>query len=113
MSSDVWTEVGAVEDFIVDAGACADVGGVQVAIFRGREASEWYAVENLCPHKKQMVISRGLVGSAKGEPKVACPLHKRCFSLKDGSPIDHEDTECLKTFAIKEEGGKVFVGPVV
>jgi nitrite reductase (NADH) small subunit len=112
MSSEIWTSVGAVEDFIVDAGSCADVNGVQVAIFRGRDDA-WYAVENLCPHKKQMVISRGLVGSQGGEPKVACPLHKRNFSLKDGQPMGHEDTECLKTFAIKTEGRKVLVGPAV
>lgn len=113
MSTDVWTDIGAAEDFLADAGSCADVDGVQVAVFKGREASAWYAVENLCPHKKQMVISRGLVGSADGEPKVACPLHKRCFSLKTGEPMGHEDTDCLKTFAIKEEGGRVFVGPAL
>lgn len=105
-------EVGSAEDFMVDAGTCADVNGIQVAIFRGAHDA-WYAVENLCPHKKQMVISRGLVGTQGGEPKVACPLHKRNFSLKDGRPLGHEDTECLKTFAIKVESGKVMVGPAL
>ena len=112
MSSELWTEVGVIEDFIVDAGSCANVNGVQIAIFRSRE-DNWYAVENLCPHKKQMVISRGLIGSQGGEPKVACPLHKRNFSLKDGSPMGHEDTERLKTIAIKVESGKVLVGPTL
>ena len=31
-----------------------------------------------------MVLARGLIGDQQGVPKVACPLHKKNFSLTDG-----------------------------
>lgn len=43
---------------------------------------EWYATQNVCPHKRALVLSEGIVGSRDGILKVACPLHKNNFDLK-------------------------------
>lgn len=43
---------------------------------------EWYATQNVCPHKRALVLSEGIVGSKEGILKVACPLHKNNFALK-------------------------------
>lgn len=42
---------------------------------------EWYATQNVCPHKRALVLSEGIVGSRDGIMKVACPLHKNNFDL--------------------------------
>jgi len=103
-----WVKVGVVDDFHLDVGSCVKHGDNQIAVFNfGRD--EWYAVQNLCPHKKQMVLSRGLTGCKDGEPKVACPLHKRQFSLKTGEQIAQDEDYCLRTYPVKVEDGSVFL----
>jgi nitrite reductase (NADH) small subunit len=57
----------------------------------------------------QMALSRGIIGSNEGEPKVACPFHKKTFSLKTGECLNAE--ECaIETFPVKVEDGYVYVG---
>jgi len=62
----------------------------------------------MCPHKKAFVLARGIIGDAAGEPKVACPLHKKTFSLADGRSLQGEEYR-IKTFSVKIEGDRVFV----
>ena len=62
----------------------------------------------MCPHKNAFVLSRGIIGSAGGEPKVACPLHKKPFSLKTGESITGEDFS-IKVFPVKIDGDDVFL----
>ncbi len=103
------TVVGHIGDFPRDGGACVLVNGEQVAIFNFGH-TEWYAVQNSCPHQQQMVLSRGLIGDAKGEPKVACPLHKNAFSLVDGHHLGGNPGFTLKTWVVKVVDGVVHVG---
>ena len=42
-------------------------------------------------HVSENVLSRGIVGDLAGEPKVACPLYKKLFSLKSGICLNGED----------------------
>lgn len=42
---------------------------------------EWYATQNVCPHKRALVLSQGIVGSKNDVVKVTCPLHKKNFDL--------------------------------
>ncbi len=104
-----WIEVGKTADFCENSGGCVKVAGKQIAIFNLNNRTEWYAVQNLCPHDQRMVLSRGIVGDAKGEPKVACPLHKHNFSLKTGAHISEGEVGDLTTYPIKIEGGTVYL----
>ncbi len=79
-----WLAVCHVDDVPADGGACVMVGERQIAIFRFARRGAWYAVDNRCPHWGEMVLWRGLLGEQGGEPKVACPMHKRTFALADG-----------------------------
>jgi hypothetical protein len=54
------------------------------------------------------VLSRGIVGTAGEEPKVACPLHKKTFSLNTGESLQGEEYR-IKTFRVKVEGEQVYV----
>lgn len=79
-----WHAVGAVALFPADAGIAVRVGSRQIAVYRSAATDEWFASDNHCPHAGYAVLARGLIGDSGGEPKVACPMHKRSFSLRTG-----------------------------
>lgn len=106
-----WTLACRVEDVPTEGGACVLIDGEQIAIFHFARRGEWYASENRCPHKQQMALSRGITGSTgeQGEPKVACPFHKKTFSLETGACLSGEDYS-IRTFPVKVRNGKVYIG---
>lgn len=106
-----WLPVCKATDIPADGGACALVEGEQVAIFNFARRGEWYATQNLCPHKQQMALARGMIGSTGEacEPKVACPFHKRTFSLLTGECLNGDECS-IQTYPIKVEGGVVYIG---
>jgi nitrite reductase (NADH) large subunit len=100
--------VGKVWDFPEDGGATVLHGRTQIAVYRFASRGEWYATQNMCPHKREFVLSRGLLGDQNGTPKVACPLHKKTFSLETGECLSGEDFR-VGTFAVRLEGDDVYV----
>jgi NAD(P)H-dependent nitrite reductase small subunit len=104
----LWVLVGFADDFPIDGGATVKYGRSQIAVFNFASRREWYATQNMCPHKKAFVLSRGILGTATDEPKVACPLHKKTFSLETGQSRQGEEYR-IQTFPVKVENGKVFV----
>ena len=105
----IWFRAARAEDFPENGGACVRYGQQQIAVFNFTRRSEWYACENMCPHKMQMVLSRGMIGSHDGEPKVACPFHKRTFSLRTGDCLNADECS-VKVFPVKVENGFVYIG---
>ena len=103
-----WVQVGTVDNFPYDGGATIKYGKSQIAVFNFASRGEWYASQNMCPHKKAFVLSRGIVGDQSGTPKVACPLHKKTFSLETGESLQGEDYD-IRTFPVKVEDGNVFL----
>ena len=105
----VWFKAGNIKDFPSNRGGCIKYKTKQIAIFNFERRNEWYACQNVCPHKMEMVLSRGMTGSADGVPKIACPMHKKTFSLVDGSNLNGDDFS-IATYPVKVEGDEVFVG---
>lgn len=105
----VWFEVAEADVFPTNGGLNASYNGLQIAVFNFTKRGEWYATQNLCPHKQQMILSRGMIGSEGEEPKVACPFHKKTFSLKSGENLNGDLCD-LATYPVKVEEGKVYVG---
>ncbi len=103
-----WVRVGAESDFPREAGMSVQYGRAQIAVFNFSSRGQWYAVQNKCPHRKDMVLARGIVGDAGGTPKVACPLHKKTFSLEDGTCLSGDDMS-IATFPVKVEAGSVWL----
>lgn len=97
------------DDIPTNGGGCVKIGDEQVAVFHFARRNEWYATQNECPHRKQMALSRGMIGSQNDEPKVACPFHKKTFSLKTGECLSGDECS-IRTYPIKVEQGKVFIG---
>jgi nitrite reductase (NADH) large subunit len=101
-----WTAVGRVADFPLEGGATIKYGRVQIAVFQFSSKGEWYACQNMCPHKRAFVLSSGIIGSQGDIPKVACPLHKRSFSLESGQCLSGDDYS-VKVFPVKVVGDEV------
>jgi nitrite reductase (NADH) small subunit len=99
------------EDVPANGGACVRYGQEQIAIFNFTRRGEWFATQNMCPHKQQMVLSRGMIGSTGDtcEPKVACPFHKLTFSLATGECLNAEEYQ-IKTYPIRVSDGRVYIG---
>jgi nitrite reductase (NADH) small subunit len=93
----------------VNGGVCVKYNDEQIALFNFTRRNEWYATQNLCPHRRQMALSRGMIGSQGDDPKVACPFHKKTFSLATGECLQGD--ECaLKTYPVKIEDEMVYIG---
>jgi nitrite reductase (NADH) small subunit len=104
-----WHKACRTTDVPQDGGACVLLDGQQIALFHFARRGQWYATTNECPHRQQMALSRGMIGSAGDEPKVACPFHKKTFSLETGSCLSGDDYQ-LRTYAVRIEGDWVYVG---
>lgn len=105
----LWHKVAKVSDFPENGGACVLYNGKQIAVFNFTSRGEWYATQNMCPHRYEMALSRGLIGDAASEPKVACPFHKKSFSLKSGKCMN-DDAYQIETYPIRVENGHVYIG---
>ena len=81
----------------------------KIAVFNFSRLDKWYACQNLSPEKQEMVLSRGMLGDHKGIPKIACPLHKKTFSLETGENLN-ADLDPIAVYPIKIEGENVYIG---
>jgi nitrite reductase (NADH) small subunit len=105
-----WYPACQVNDVPRNGGVCVKLGEQQIALFHFTRNGEWYASQNSCPHRNQMALSRGMIGSLGEVPKVACPFHKKSFSLIDGRCLGSEQEYSIQTFPVKIENNTVFIG---
>ncbi|MDT8399867.1 MAG: nitrite reductase small subunit NirD [Pseudomonadales bacterium] len=92
-----------------NAGVCALVADVQVALFYlPDEEPQLYALGNWDPLGKANVLSRGIVGDLDGELVVASPLYKQHFKLRSGQCLE-EPAVTVPVFQTRIEGDKVLV----
>jgi nitrite reductase (NADH) small subunit len=110
MSAVRWTEVCSLEDVVPGTGVCALVDGRQVAVVRVGEGDEVYAIDNFDPFGKAFVLSRGIVGDRKGVPKIASPLYKQSFDLRNGQCLDDAAVR-VRAYQVRVRGGRIEVGP--
>jgi nitrite reductase (NADH) large subunit len=103
-----WVRVGTKHDFPRDGGVAVKYGDVQIAVFNFASRGEWYATQNMCPHKKDMILARGIIGDQAGTPKVACPFHKKTFDLETGGCLSGDPYQ-IATFPVRVEGDDVLV----
>jgi len=103
-----WVRVGRVEDFPPDGAAVILYGNTQIAVYRFASRGEWYATQNVCPHKRALVLSRGLLGDHGGVPTIACPLHKKLFALSTGRCLSGEPL-AVATFPVSVRDGAVWL----
>ena len=103
-----WVPVAKAADFPKDGGRVIRHGKAQIAVYRFERRGEWYAAQNMCPHRKDMVLARGMLGTHGEEPKVACPLHKKTFSLRTGKGLA-DPNYSVRTFPVEVRGDDVYL----
>jgi len=103
-----WTDVCAAADILPDAGVCALVDGVHVAVFRIGKAGQFFAIDNVDPKSGASVLSRGLVGSLGSRIVVASPLYKNHFDLHNGECLESPE-HSVRVHAVQVEDGRVQV----
>ncbi len=106
---DVWFKVTSINEFPKNGGLCVKYKDKQIAVYNFTRINKWYACQNACPHKMEMVLSRGMLGDDMGTPKIACPMHKKTFSLETGENLNG-DLGAISTYPVKIEDGFVFIG---
>ncbi|MGH2624616.1 MAG: nitrite reductase small subunit NirD [Sphingobacterium sp.] len=103
-----WQLACRVEDTLKNGGVCIKLADQQIALFYFTRRNQWFATQNECPHKKQMILSRGMIGSLGDTPKIACPFHKKTFALDTGECLSG-DVCAIKTFPVKVENNHVYI----
>lgn len=101
-----WRQIAEVSDVPVNGGVTVKYGNVQIAVYNFDSRGQWYAIQNMCPHKNALVLSSGFLGEMKGIPKVTCPLHKKPFNLENGEVLDGTDYS-VTVFPIRIVGSHV------
>ncbi len=92
-----------------NAGVCALIDGVQVALFYlPAEDPPLYAIGNWDPIGEANVLSRGIVGDINGELVVASPLYKQHFSLRSGQCIEDAEVK-VPVYQARLEAGKAVI----
>lgn len=102
-----WVTVCCLDAILPDSGVCALVAGRQVAVFRYGE-SMLFALANRDPSSGANVLSRGLVGDARGVPKVTSPITKHAFALETGVSLT-DPTLRTRVVPVRSVGGFVQV----
>ena len=104
-----WFPACQVSEVPENGGVCVKYNDEQIALFYFTRRGEWYATQNECPHRNQMALSRGMIGSYNDEPKVACPFHKKTFSLVTGQCLNGDECS-IKTYPVKVDNDWVYIG---
>jgi nitrite reductase/ring-hydroxylating ferredoxin subunit len=81
-----------------------EVGRVPVLLLLREETI--YAVQEWCPHAGGPLSE----GTFDGDV-VECPWHQSRFCLADGAPLQGPASVPLRTFEVREAGGRVYVRP--
>lgn len=91
-----------------NGGVCVKYDDKQIALFRFTRLNQWFATQNECPHRNQMALSRGMIGTQNDEPKVACPFHKKTFSLVTGACLQG-DQSAIAVYDVMIKDEKVYI----
>lgn len=102
-----WVKLIEADAIPMEGGTAVRYGDVQLAVFHFKSKGQWFVTQNLCPHKREMVLARGMIGDTGGIPKVACPFHKKTFNLETGEGISDEELS-IATFPVKVEDGVIY-----
>ncbi|UQB41491.1 nitrite reductase small subunit NirD [Thiomicrospira microaerophila] len=90
-----------VTDLIDNAGIPALLGNTPIALFYVK--GKVYALDNFDPIGQASVISRGIVGSIKGQLVVASPLYKEHYDLVTGQCVEKPELK-LAVFPVELRG---------
>jgi len=99
---EIWLRVAALAEIADDAPLAVTLGDIPIALYRldGR----LYALDDVCPHEFARLSGGFVEGGA-----IECPLHQACFDIATGRCLSGPTAIDLRTYAVKVDGGQVFV----
>jgi 3-phenylpropionate/trans-cinnamate dioxygenase ferredoxin subunit len=103
LSSDNWVEACSVSEIDLEDVLRFDHDGKTYAIFHSPEGA-FYATDGLCTHER-IHLADGLVM----DDIIECPKHNGRFNYKTGQAKGAPVCVNLATYAVRVEGGRVFV----
>jgi nitrite reductase (NAD(P)H) len=88
------------------------ISDTQIALFRLK--GKLYASQNMCGHKRQFVLSQGILSTDENnDVYISCPLHKKNYIIdtesKSKGSCKNDDSLSVTVFDIKEENGDIYV----
>lgn len=101
---DEFTDAAASADLAEGQARVVEVGRVPVLLRRAKGRID--AVEAWCPHVGGPLEAKGIEGD-----EVVCPWHGSRFCLRDGKPTQGPASAPLRTFDVREEGGRILLRP--
>jgi nitrite reductase (NADH) small subunit len=103
-----WLRVCPLAQVPAGGGACALIGGRQIALFRLGDAV--YALDNFDPAGGANVLSRGITGELDGERVIASPLYKHHYSLSSGRCLE-DARVAVNVYPARIAAGAIWVQP--
>ena len=97
-----WVEVPGAPG-LAPGGMCAVAVG-DAGILLARCEDGWHAIEDRCSHDDGPLGEGRLVGC-----EVECPRHGARFDVRDGRVTRMPAVSPVRSFPVREEGGRVFV----
>jgi len=102
-----WTFAGNVEDYPKCGGWQMKHGTNELAVFHvsgvndTSKPDQWFATQNMCPHRQARTIARGLIGETlDGKITLADPIYKTTYNLATGEGIANAAFN-LSTFEVR------------
>ena len=92
-----------VADMVDDEPVRVVIEGRQIALYR--LGDDFYATDDRCSHG----LASLAMGIVDGD-RIECPLHGGMFEIKTGKAVKLPCTEDIRTFPVRTEGGKLYVG---
>ena len=102
MADEGWVRVAAVAALADGAALPVKLGDTPIALYR--LDGKIYALDDVCPHEFAL-LSQGFVEGGA----IECPLHQACFDIATGRCLSGPTTVDLRTYAVRIDGGEVFV----
>jgi naphthalene 1,2-dioxygenase ferredoxin component len=102
MTQAQWIDALSADDLPTDDVIGIEIAGHDIAIYS--VGDQVYATENICTHGQARLSDGFLEGC-----EIECPLHQGKFDVRDGKALCEPVTDALRSYAVKVEGGRVFV----
>jgi 3-phenylpropionate/trans-cinnamate dioxygenase ferredoxin subunit len=80
-----------------------DLGGRRILL--ANVGGRLCAVDDTCTHEEASLSAGVLQGEL-----VKCPLHNSRFNVRTGEALEEPAEEPLRTYPVREEGGRVLIG---
>ncbi|TFG65059.1 MAG: non-heme iron oxygenase ferredoxin subunit [Spirochaetales bacterium] len=98
-----WVKVCRTDEIEVDDVYGSEIEGSSYAVYRLKD--RYYATEGLCTHEQAKLCLGYLDGTI-----IECPKHNARFDITTGRALRKPAVKDLKTYAVKEENGLLYIG---